>query len=74
MNKVLLSLVLLLSFSSAYAGSCFQKPYDVAKGKWRSGSLYGGLFGFRKLSNKKAPAGRAWSLKSVAYETTVSLV
>ncbi len=57
MNKVLLSLVLLLSLSSAYAGSCFQKPYDVAKGKWRSGSLYGGLFGFRKLSNKKAPAG-----------------
>ncbi len=30
MNKVLLSLVLLLSLSSAYAGSCFKEPYDVA--------------------------------------------
>jgi TPR repeat protein len=30
MNKVLLSLVLLLSLSSAYAGSCFVEPYDVA--------------------------------------------
>ncbi len=29
MDKVLLSLVLLLSLSSAYAGSCFKKSYDV---------------------------------------------
>ncbi len=29
MNKVLLSLVLLLSFSSAYAGGCFDKVSDV---------------------------------------------
>ncbi len=31
MNKVLLSLVLPLSLSSAYAGSCFQKPYGVVR-------------------------------------------
>ncbi len=29
MNKVLLGLVLLLSFSSAYAGDCFDKVPDV---------------------------------------------